>query len=302
MLALPVLHAAYVDRPAAAASALTPDDDTPVIEALTQRFLSSDGIAVHLLEGAAMYYFNAIVMGDEDPVDPAVARPSAAATLLHDALMHAGNGTLISASVLRHDLPMAIAEEVGRVGLVVTPRQKGCAFPTDSNSGFPAMKRWMQTCLHRCVPNPSGAGGSWLLAPSGVSKDCADPALWAAEAPVVGSTPPPRREYCAKLGTTQGADCTLNRTLSATYGYARCTCYETWDEAFEVQKLLKPQCNEVFIGQYHVDAVFYTTSPHIPLGDAVWANFTGDDAVSRNRVSRRGQSYARVEFRVSRVA
>eukprot|EP00966_Prymnesium_polylepis_P162708 3760522-Prymnesium_polylepis.4 len=161
------------------------EDEPSIIQKLNQRFHSDDGVTLTVLENENMYMFHSVAVGSVS-----VSEPSTAASLLHSALMRpkydARNASLISASVLRHDLPVEVAEDLGRVGLVITPLEKGCAFPNDAQSMQAPMKQWMQMCLPRCTnrSESSGGGSSWQIEPpqhAGCLDATVDPELWSDE-------------------------------------------------------------------------------------------------------------------------
>ena len=290
---------AYVDSATLdkVAKPANPEPEPSMIERLNKRFHSTEGVVVTVLENEASYIFHGVATGEVS-----TSEPSTASSLLHSLLLTRGqfsdpkNASLISASVLRHDLPVELAEDLGRVGVVLTPVEKGCAFPNDAQSNGAPMKQWMQTCLPRCVANHSDPTlKTWRIeAPThaGCLDATADPALWADE-DVLNSG---LWDKCPLIGVTPGADCsTGNHNLTAAGAglgvrksakFSQCVCFEDWDEAFKIQRAVNSNNhNEVFVGAYEVDAIFYTTPTHYGVNqNRLWTNFTSDAV--RRRASR----------------
>eukprot|EP00966_Prymnesium_polylepis_P219782 5083981-Prymnesium_polylepis.1 len=92
------------------------------------------------------------------------------------------------------------------------------------------------------------------------------------------------------IGVAAGVDCSAGNTNLTTHGrgtgvrmtakYSQCVCYENWSAMMKVQREVNTNnYNEVFVGAYTVDAIFYTTPGHVQYGStSLWANFTTDEA------------------------
>lgn len=254
---------------------------------VSSRFFSDQGVVVTMLEGALATKFLKTIEGRSgDDESRRILRECA--------FQQMASSNLTSASFLRHDLPVAVAGGMGRVGLAITPRQRMCAFAGDAESGYHHEdKVWMQRCLHRCASRHDASASSTasphLRLPSGTSSSSAY-----CQQPAQGMRTRKQQE-CQQLGVSVGTECALNSTLSAEKTYAHCVCYERWEEAFAQQKANldaraangTSRHNEVFLKGFSVDAVFYTTGDDAATtpGGTVAISGTGwplkNDTVSR---------------------
>lgn len=172
------------------------------------------------------------------------------------------DGGWISASVLRYDLPIWLAAGMGRVGFLMEPLERGCAFAHDAHSGElggSVGREWTSACFPRC----SEDGGRWFLQAAGAA-ECE------AALPLQESAPAAAEEWERKRNCVDavGEKCDIHTG----HGVAppNCQCYvgtDGWEQSWTMQRQRsdygRGRHNEVFVN-YELSArgilgVFYLT-------------------------------------------